>query len=99
MGQNRDGDSLLDVIQKGTGVNESQLQALDLLWVEQTVEGRHAASVNAMHCADSVYGFPACHLTVVQSDQPNHAESVASRVIAGQSFPQLLWCRRLRRIL
>lgn len=96
VGQNRDGESLLDVIQKGTGVNESQLQALDLLWVEQTVEGRRAAYVHVMLSTDCVPRCPFCHATVIQSDQPKHAESVASRVIAGQCFSTLWWRTGLR---
>ena len=95
VGQNREGESLLDVIQKGTGVNESQLQALDLLWVEQTVEGLHTASLSPMLCTDPVHPSPTCHPTVLQSEDPNHGDSVASRIIAGGSVSRERLCRGL----
>lgn len=39
VGENRHGESLADVIKKGTGVTKDALYALDTLWVEQSKEG------------------------------------------------------------
>lgn len=54
VGKNRHGETLADVIKKGTGVSKDALYALDTLWVEQSKEGEGSGLPSSRTPVDSL---------------------------------------------